>query len=109
LKYRSKVKHGYISGFLEYDILTLATLFFALKPKEKKLFSIEIVLFNTFTISEAYRKKISHRKLPRTNLRKELIEIMKLLFVHIWNLPFWREDFLHVYDLKMKVKVKFLT
>jgi hypothetical protein len=32
---------------------TLATLFFALKPKVKKLLNIEIAIFHTFALSEA--------------------------------------------------------
>jgi hypothetical protein len=49
---------------------TLAILFFALKPKVKKLLSIEIVIFQTFALSETYWKNINHRKLPQTNLRR---------------------------------------
>jgi hypothetical protein len=38
------------------------------------------------SISEAKSEKINHRKLPQTNLRKNLLEIMKLHFVHLWHL-----------------------
>jgi hypothetical protein len=42
---------------------TLAILLSALKPIVKKLFSIEIVIFNTFALSEAYWRNIGHRKM----------------------------------------------
>jgi hypothetical protein len=40
-------------------------------------------------------KNICHRQWPQTNLRKDLIEIMKLLFLHHWHLRFWRRIFLN--------------
>jgi hypothetical protein len=39
------------------------------------------------------RKNTSHRKWPETNLRKDLFEIMRLLFLHLWHLWFWRRIF----------------
>jgi hypothetical protein len=60
-------------------------------------------------------QNIGHKKLPQTNLRKDLLEIMKLLLVHLWLLQFWRiifkelavlTGFASKYDLEMKVKVK---
>jgi hypothetical protein len=38
---------------LSMTFYTLAILFFALKPIVKKIISIEIVIFHTFTLSEA--------------------------------------------------------
>jgi hypothetical protein len=77
LKYRSKFKYGYISGFLGYDFLGI--LFLALIPIVKKLFSLEIVIFHTFATQKNYQKNIGHWNLPLTNLTKDLLQKMKLL------------------------------
>jgi hypothetical protein len=76
--------------FLDSLVLTFYTLvilFSALKPILKKLLSIEIVFFHTFALLEADRKNIAHRKLPQKNLKKNLLEIIKLL---LWYLKFRR-------------------
>jgi hypothetical protein len=47
--------------------------------------------------------------LPQTNLRKNLLEIIILLFVHHWILRFWRRNlavflgFRLKFDLEMKI------
>jgi hypothetical protein len=79
--------------FLDAFVMTshnLSILFFALKPIVKKLFSIEIVIYHTSGIPKHNCKNIGHRKLPQTNMRKDPFEIMKLLFVYLWHLRFWR-------------------
>jgi hypothetical protein len=55
--------------------------------------------------------------MPQTNLRKNLIEIIKQLFVHLWHILFCRRRFFKdlamflgfwpIFDLKMKLKVKY--
>jgi hypothetical protein len=82
---------------------TLAILIFALNPIVEKLFSIEIVILHTFTLSKYNQNNINHRKLPRTNLRKDLLGIMKQVFVHLWHLRFWRRF------LKILLFSKFFT
>jgi hypothetical protein len=74
---------------------TLSILFFALKLIVNKLMSIEIVIF-IFALSVPQSEISDHRKLPRTNMRKDLLEIMKLLFVQFWHLRFWRRRFLKI-------------
>jgi hypothetical protein len=66
---------------------TLSILFFAKTPIVK-LLSIEIATFHICTLDNIIRK-IGHRKLPWTNLRKDIFEIMKLPFVQFWHLWFW--------------------
>jgi hypothetical protein len=51
--------------------------------------SKELVIFHTFALSEALSQNIVDRKLPRTNLKKGLLEIIKLFFVHLWHLRLW--------------------
>jgi hypothetical protein len=57
---------------------------YALKPIVKKLLSIKIVIFNICTLGST----MGHRKLPQTNLSKDLLQISKLFFVHLWHLQF---------------------
>jgi hypothetical protein len=40
--------------------------------------------------------KMGHRKMPQTNLRKNLLEIIKLLFVHLWHMRFCRRRFVKI-------------
>jgi hypothetical protein len=49
---------------------TQAIIFFALKPIVKKLFSIEIVIFNTFALSEAYLEKYWSKQVASSKLEK---------------------------------------
>jgi hypothetical protein len=48
----------------------LSILFFALKPIVKKLLSIEIVIFHTFAISEAYSEKNLSKEIASNKLEK---------------------------------------
>jgi hypothetical protein len=64
LKFRSKIKYEHIFKFFGYLSYTLPILYFALNPIVKKLLSIEIVIFYTFTLLEAYSEKY-HRKLSQ--------------------------------------------
>jgi hypothetical protein len=89
MKCRSKVKYERIFNSLSVSSYTLAILFFALKPIVKKLFSIKMSIDSW----NRNRKNIGHRKLPQTNLRKDLLGIMKQVFVHLWHLRFWRRRF----------------
>jgi hypothetical protein len=57
---------------------TLAILFFALKPKVKKLFSIEFVISIPLHSQKHNQKNIGHRMLTQKSLRKDLIETRKL-------------------------------
>jgi hypothetical protein len=101
---------GTFPDFLGRTSYTMAILFFALKPKVKKLFSIEIVIFNTFALSEAYSEKYrSQEFLSRTNLRKDLIEIIKLLLftsgIYGSEEDFFKNSvFLQVFGLCMTLK-----
>jgi hypothetical protein len=40
--------------------------------------------------------KMGHREMPQTNLRKNLLEIIKLLFVHLWHIRFYRRRFVKI-------------
>jgi hypothetical protein len=60
---------------------TLSILLFALKPIVKKLLSIKMSIDSR----NRNRKNIGHRKLPQTKLRKDLLEIMKQVFVHLYS------------------------
>jgi hypothetical protein len=41
-------------------------------------------------------KNIGNRKLPITNLRKDFIEIRKMLLIQYWHLWFWGKFFLKI-------------
>jgi hypothetical protein len=64
---------------------------------------IKISLIPTlYTTLKTYKSKIiiigkiGHRKMPQTNLKKNLLEIIKLLFVHFWHIRFCRRRFLRI-------------
>jgi hypothetical protein len=57
---------------------------------------LKLWFFYTFASWKHNRKNIGHKKLPRTNLRKYLLEIIKLFIVHLWHLLFWRRRFLNI-------------
>jgi hypothetical protein len=65
---------------------------FALKPIVI-LLSIELWFFIPSHSRKHNHKSIGYRKLPRTNLRKDLLGIMKQVFVHLWHLRIWRRSF----------------
>jgi hypothetical protein len=62
---------------------TLAILFFALKPIVKKLLSIEIVIFHTFALSEAYLEKYRSQEIASNKLEKGPLRDYKTGFFHL--------------------------
>jgi hypothetical protein len=61
---------------------TMSIQFLALKPIVK-LFSREMVTFTPTESCYLNHENIGHSKLPQTNLRKNKLDIMLLLLVHL--------------------------
>jgi hypothetical protein len=59
---------------------TLAILFFVLKPRVKKLLSIEIVIFHTFVLSEAKSEKYRSQEVALNKLEKKPLIDFKTAF-----------------------------
>jgi hypothetical protein len=80
LKFRSKVKFENILKFLGYDFLYPI---FCSKTNCKEVIEhFKICDFSYLhTLGSIIKKNSGHRKLPQTNLRKDLLEIIKLLYV----------------------------
>jgi hypothetical protein len=59
---------------------TLAIIFFALKPKLKKLLSIELVIFHTLALSEALLEKYRSQEVALHKLEKRQLRDYKTVF-----------------------------
>jgi hypothetical protein len=62
---------------------TLSILFFAQKPIVKKLLGIEIMIFHTFALSEAYSVKYWSQEVASNKLEKGLLRDYETAFCSV--------------------------
>jgi hypothetical protein len=87
LKFWSKVKYEHIFEFLGYDFLYAINTNSWSNTKSKE----DIELWNVHKFSESESEKNRSQEIAMKNLRKDHLQIVKLLFVHLWHLQFlWR-------------------
>jgi hypothetical protein len=69
-----------------YVYYTLSKLFFALKSIVKKLLTIELVIFHTFALSDAYSKKYLSQEVASNKLEKGPLIDFKTAFCLLLSL-----------------------